>query len=184
MRRPARQIQDLVEQTIRDVEMEVAVKQEATGVNMMYDFIKHEVLIDMERIRKAYGELPESMPFETYICTLTIHELGHGMDRDALLASLDRAVEIMKEKKQACAEKRDRDLPFMEMLIEEHERDIVFEETAWANAELLNRYYEIVNWQDFLKVKEHSLASYQTSYEKDLAVYQERKVAQDSLAII
>ncbi|QTD39660.1 integrase [Sporosarcina sp. Te-1] len=184
MRRPARQIQELVEQTIRDVEMDVAVKQEQTGVNMMYDFIQHEVLIDMGRIRKACGELPEPMSFETYIRTLTIHELGHAMDRDALLASLDRAVEIIKAKKQACAEKRNRELPFMEMLIEEHERDIVFEETAWSNAELLNRYYEVIDWQDFLKVKEHSLASYRTSYEKDLNVYQEMKVAQDSLAII
>lgn len=165
------QIVAVIESTIRTVNMDVELKQESTGVNMMYDFIKDEVIVDLARVQKACQELPESMPLETYLRVLTIHELGHAMDRTALLDSLDRTKEIILMKKQAAAEKRPTDLPFMTMVIEEHETDIVFEETAWANAEILNSYFEIVNGNSFEIVKAHSLATYRAAYEADLEIY-------------
>src|SRR4051794_16133181 len=109
------QIVALIESTIRSVNMDVELKQERTGVNMMYDFIKDEVLVDIIRVQKACRELPEPMPLETYLCILTIHELGHAMDRHALLESLERTKEIIMMKRQAAAEKRPTDLPFMMM---------------------------------------------------------------------
>ena len=100
------QIVALIESTIRAVNMDVELKQESTGVNMMYDFIKDEVLVDISRVQKACQELPEPMPLETYLRILTIHELGHAMDRQALLDSLERTKEIIMMKRQAAAEKR------------------------------------------------------------------------------
>lgn len=165
------QIVELIESTIRAVHMDVELKQESTGVNMMYDFIKDEVIVDIARVQKACQELPEPMPLETYLRVLTIHELGHAMDRQALLDSLDRAKEIIVMKKQAAAEKRSTDLPFMTMVMEEHETDIAFEETAWVNAEILNSFFEIVDGDSFEKVKVHSLSTYRAAYEADLEIY-------------
>ncbi|WP_252504603.1 integrase [Sporosarcina sp. Marseille-Q4943] len=165
------QIVAVIESTIYAVNMDVELKQERTGVNMMYDFIKDEVIVDIARVQKACQELPEPMPLETYLRILTIHELGHAMDRKALLDSLDRTKEIMLMKKQAAAEKRPTDLPLMTMVIEEHETDIAFEETAWANAEILNSFFEIVDGDSFEKVKAHSLSTYRASYEYDLEIY-------------
>ncbi|MGN7386399.1 integrase [Sporosarcina sp. SAFN-015] len=165
------QIVALIESTIHAVNMDVELKQESTGVNMMYDFIKDEVIVDIARVRKACQELPEPMPLEIYLRVLTIHELGHAMDRKALLDSLDRTKEIIHMKKQAAAEMRSTDLPFMTMVMEEHETDIAFEETAWANAEILNSFFEIVDGASFEKVKVHSLATYRTVYEADLEIY-------------
>ncbi|MDN4606408.1 integrase [Sporosarcina highlanderae] len=166
------QIEALIELTICDVNMDVELKQERTGVNMMYDFIKNEVIVDIKRVQKACNELPEPMPLETYLRVLTIHELGHAMDRKALLVSLDRTKEIITMKKQAAAEKRPTDLPFMKMVIEEHKSDIAFEETAWANAGILNSFFGIVDGDSFEKVKSHSLETYWKLYENDLAIYQ------------
>ncbi|MDW0117978.1 integrase [Sporosarcina thermotolerans] len=165
------QIVSLIELTIHDVNMDVELKQERTGVNMMYDFIKNEVIVDSKRVQKACNELLEPMPLETYIRVLTIHELGHAMDREALLASLDRTKEIILTKKQAAAEKRPTDLPFMTMVMEEHEADIAFEETAWVNAEILNSFFEIVDGNSFGKVKAHSLSTYRAAYDTDLKIY-------------
>lgn len=165
------QIVAIIESTIRDVNMDVELKQESTGVNMMYDFIKDEVIVDIARVRKACQELPEPLPLETYLRVLTIHELGHAMDRKALLDSLDRTKEIILMKKQAAAEKRPTDLPFLTMVIEEHKADIAFEETAWANAEILNSFFEIVDGNCFEIVKAHSLSTYQAAYEEDLEIY-------------
>lgn len=165
------QIVAVIESTIRDVLMDVELKQEITGVNMMYDFIKDEVIVDIARVQKACQELPEPMPLETYLRVLTIHELGHAMDRQALLDSLDRAKEIILMKKQAAAEKRPTDLPFITMVIEEHETDIAFEETAWANAEILNSFFEVVAGDSFEIVKAHSLSTYRAAHEADLEIY-------------
>ena len=95
------QIVALIESTIHAVNMDVELKRESTGVNMMYDFIKDEVLVDISRVQKACKELPEPMPLETYLRILTIHELGHAMDRQALLDSLERTKEIIMMKRQA-----------------------------------------------------------------------------------
>lgn len=175
------QIVAVIESAIRAVNMDVELKQEKTGVNMMYDFIKDEVIVDIARVQKACQELAEPMPLETYLRVLTIHELGHAMDRKALLDSLGRTKEIILMKKQAAAEKRTKDLPLMTMLIEEHEADIAFEETAWANAEILNNYFGIVDGDSFARVKMHSLSTYRAAYKADYKIYNGFIRAQEEL---
>lgn len=138
---------------------------------MMYDFLKDEVIVDSKRVQKACNELPQPMLLETYIRVLTIHELGHAMDREALLKSLDRTKEVIAMKKQVAAEKRLTDFSLMKMIIEEHESDIAFEETAWANAAILNGFFNIVDGESFEKVRTHSLSTYQKQYDDDLIIY-------------
>lgn len=165
------QIATLVESIIYAVNMDVKVKMERTGVNMMYDFLKDEVIVDSKRVQKACNALPQPVSLDTYIRVLTIHELGHAMDREALLKSLDRTKEVIAMKKQAAAEKRPADYLLMKMIIEEHESDITFEETAWANAVILNSFFKIVDGDSFEKVRTHSLSTYQKLYEDDLIIY-------------
>lgn len=164
-------ITEVITSTIRAVNMDLKLKQERTGVNMMYDFIKNEVLVDCERVQAACMELPEPMSLKTYVEILTIHELGHAMDREALHASLDRTIEIYEAKKLVAAEKRAIDLPYLTMLLEEHEADIVFEQTAWANAEILNRFFQVADWHCFETVKAHSLSTYEASLETDRMLF-------------
>ncbi|MFD1205558.1 integrase [Sporosarcina contaminans] len=178
------EIVSLIESTIQVVNMDVELVVEKTGVNMMYDFIKNEVVVDVDRVQKACKEMTPAMPLTTYIKTVTIHELGHSMDRKALLSSLDRAVEIIEAKKQAAAEKRPKDLPFVTMLLEEHETDIAFEETAWANAEILNRFYGVVDWDSFEKVKDHSMATYRSAYEEDYEIFEQLRETQENIIAV
>lgn len=166
-------ITKIIISTIQSANMDIKLKVEQTGVNMMYDFIKDEVLVDVDRVQAACMELPDPMALETYVRILTIHELGHAMDREALQSSLQRAIELYEAKKLVVADNRTTDLTYVAMLLEEHESDIAFEKTAWANAEILNRFFGIAEWDSFEKVKVHSLSTYQASFEKDLKLYNE-----------
>ena len=176
-------ITEIITSTIRDVHMDVKLKHERTGVNMMYDFIKDEVLVDCERVQAACAELSEQIPLKTYIEVLTIHELGHAMDRKALQASLERATERYEVKKLVTTGKRATDLPYVKMLLEEHEADILFEKTAWNNAETLNRFFQIVDWDCFETVKAHSMATYEASLNQDLSLYEHLAISTETSAV-
>lgn len=167
------EIFSIIKTTMRAVNMDMELKDEHTGVNMMYDFIKDEVLVDCNRVQEACQELEKQIPLRTYVEIITIHELGHAMDRKALLASLDRAVELYEAKKLVAAENRATDIPFMTMRLEELSTDIAFEKTAWANAEMLNRFFEVVDWDCFEMVRTHSLSTYEKLFEQKLKCYEE-----------
>ena len=49
--------------------------------------------------------------------------------------------------------------------------NISFEETAWANAEMLNREFAIVDWANFEKMKNQGMETYLYLYTKDLQLY-------------
>ncbi|MBS4220706.1 integrase [Bacillus sp. FJAT-49711] len=157
--------------TMRAVHMNVKLKLQGTGVNMSYDFIHHFLCCDMNRVQKARKSMIKSIPLETYIKTLTMHELGHAMDREALLKSLPITIEIYKMKRNHSPSEYRNNSKLFRMIVEEHEMNIEFEETAWRNAEALNRLYEIVDEIDFNIVKEHSLDTYKRRYEADLYHY-------------
>lgn len=173
-----KQIKELIKHTIQSVQMDQKVREDATNVNMSYDFIEDRVYFDFNRVQEACKEMAYPVPLETYIKTLTIHELGHAMDRGTLLNSMDRLIEIAKlKRKHSFAERRENPELFA-VDIESHQLEISFEETAWEHAEYLNRTYQIVDWDSFYKIKEHSMASYLKYYEKDLATY--RKLVVES----
>ncbi|MFS0577388.1 integrase [Sporosarcina sp. 179-K 3D1 HS] len=167
-----KRIKQWMRSTADAVRMDTVLKRQQTGVNMSYDFIQDMVGYDLERLPKARREMKQPVSLEAYVRTLTMHELGHAVDREALLASFDRTVEIFKMKKTYSAAEQRRDLGTFTMLIEEHEMNIAFEETAWDNAEKMNRLHGIVDWNDFYNVKAHSLSTYQACYERDLRLYQ------------
>lgn len=165
------EIFSIIKTTMRTVNMDMELKDERTGVNMMYDFIKDEVLVDCDRVQEACKEISEPIPLQTYVEVVTIHELGHAMDRKALLASLDRAVELYEAKKIVAAENRATDIPFIKMRLEELSTDIAFEKTAWANAEILNRFFGIVDWAYFERIRSHSLSTYEKLFEQEMKCY-------------
>lgn len=167
-----KRIKKWVRSTGDAVQMDTVLKRQKTGVNISYDFIQDIVGYDLERLQKARREMKQPVALETYVRTLTIHELGHAMDRAALLASFDRTVEFFKMKRTYPAAEQRRDIGRFSMLIEEHEMNIAFEETAWNNAEMMNRLYGIVDWDDFYNVKKHSLSTYKAAYKRDLHLYQ------------
>jgi len=167
-----KRIKQWIRSTADAVQMDTVMKRQQTGVNMTYDFIQDMVGYDLERLQKARREMKQPVSLETYVRTLTMHELGHAVDREALLASFDRTVEIFRMKKTYSAAEQRRNPDTFAMLIEEHEMNITFEETAWDNAEKMNRLYGIVDWNDFYNVKAHSLSTYKAYYEWDLHSYQ------------
>jgi hypothetical protein len=151
--------------------MDVQLKSQSSGVNMSYNFILNYVGFDINRLQRAKNEMQAHITLEKYIKALTLHELGHAVDREALMDSLPRTIEIFKMKKNHSIHQRYQDNTLLAMLIEEHEMNIVFEETAWVNAQKMNRIYQIVDWDSFEKVKTHSLSTYKELYEKDLENY-------------
>ncbi|MGX2959827.1 hypothetical protein JNUCC23_11270 [Peribacillus sp. JNUCC 23] len=71
------------------------------------------------------------------------------------------------------------DIKLLAMLIEEHEMNLVFEETAWGNSKKMNEDYCVVDWVSFELVKSQGLATYIHLYQEDLHLYK-RLVADQS----
>ena len=80
--------------------MTVKIKQDDSGINMSYNFIGDYVGFDAKRLVEARNELMLPTSLEIYVKTMTLHELGHAVDRQALQASLPRTIEIFTMKKQ------------------------------------------------------------------------------------
>lgn len=164
-------IEQLIQSTMRAVEIEIELKQNPTGVNMSYNFILNYIGYDVKRIEEAIKEMQVQVSLECYIKAFTLHELGHALDRKTLLDSLTKTVEFYEMKKNNTIYEQYSDYKLLTMLIEEHEMNIAFEETAWANAEKLNMEYGIVDWDSFEKVKNQGMATYLKLYAKDLQIY-------------
>lgn len=166
-------VKEWIVSTMEEVGMDIELKLRRTNVNMSYNFIYHYIGLDVVRAIMSNEEMDIPVPLETYIKTLTLHELGHAVDREALLDSLQRTIEIAKMKKKRPSHELFTDVEALSMLIEEHEMNIAFEETAWANAETLNRLHQVVDLDHFEQVKAHNLATYRNLYEEDLRIYDE-----------
>lgn len=165
-------IHQLISSTLHDVLMDVELKQDNSGINMSYNFIGNYVGFDVNRLQEASAEVQTLISLESYIKIITIHELGHAIDRDALLASLSRTLEIYKTKKSHTLYELYNNLDLLAMLIEEHKMNIIFEENAWENAKILNNKFQIVDEKSFEAVKSHSLSTYTKLYEEDLHLYE------------
>jgi hypothetical protein len=164
-------IEQLIQSTIRNVGIDIELKQQITGINMSYNFIFDYIGYDDIRIEEAIKEMRDPVSLQSYIKAFTLHELGHALDRNALLDSLTKTLEFYDMKKNYPIHERYSDPNLLAMLIEEHEMNIGFEETAWANAEKLNMEYGIVNWESFEKVKKQGMATYLNLYAEDLHLY-------------
>ncbi|MDN4492038.1 integrase [Ureibacillus aquaedulcis] len=169
----------LITSTIQAVGMENEVKQDESGINMTYNFISNCVGFDAFRLVEAWKEIEAAIPLEQYVRTLTMHELGHAIDREALQKSLDRTLEIMEIKDNNSDVELYTNEHLLSIIIEEHEMNITFEETAWRNAKLLNEKANLVDEVTFELIKNHSLTTYNSIYEEDLSIY--RQVQEKSL---
>ncbi|GIN21293.1 hypothetical protein J1TS3_24270 [Siminovitchia fordii] len=165
-------IKELIQSTLITVGMDLEVRQECSGINMSYNFILHYVGFDLKRIKSAIKEIPDFISIEDYIRTFSLHEIGHAVDREALLGSLDRTIEIHEMKQSYSIEERYKNPHLLSMLIEEHQMNIAFEETAWENAERLNKKYGLVNWRCFHFLRTWGLKTYIESYERDFTIFE------------
>ena len=164
-------IAEIIQSVMKLVKIDLEIRPDHSGINMSYNFIGHYIGIDFNRLRSAWEEIEVSISFKSYIKVLTIHELGHAIDRPALLESLERTIEIFEIKKNYLASEIYKDSSLLAVIIEDHEMNIIFEETAWINAEQLKNTNNLVNNSNFALVKDISLESYQRLYLKDLELY-------------
>ena len=162
---------NLITSTIQAVGMDNELKQDESGINMTYNFISNCVGFDAERLVEAWKEIEAAIPLEQYVRTLTMHELGHAVDREALQKSLDRTLEIMEIKEKYSEVELYTNEHLLAVVIEEHEMNIIFEETAWQNAKQLNEKAQMVDEVTFELIKNQSLATYKNLYEEDLSIY-------------
>ncbi|QSB09174.1 integrase [Lysinibacillus fusiformis] len=161
----------VIQSVVQAVNMTVKIKQDDSGMNMSYNFIGDYVGFDAKRLVEARNELMLPTSLEVYVKTMTLHELGHAVDREALQASLPCTMEIFTMKKQHALKEIYRQEHLLAMLIEEHEMNRQFEQTAWTNAWMLNHTHHLVPEKDFHYIKQHSLATYQKLYDQDLQAY-------------
>lgn len=163
---------ELIHSTIKDTGLTIMLKEDHSGVNMSYNFITNVVSFDAKRLVEAAGEL-SSIPFDQYVKTITLHELGHALDRPALDASLDRTLDYFDMRDQYSTKEIFKNPDLLGMIIEEHQMNIAFEETAWANAENLNQKLQIIDQNSFELIKKQSLSTYIKNYEEDLSAYKQ-----------
>ncbi|MFJ7407287.1 MULTISPECIES: integrase [unclassified Lysinibacillus] len=166
-----KELYDVINSVMQTVGITVAIKQDHCGINMSYNFIGDYIGFDANRLIEARNELMLPLSLEVYVKTITLHELGHAVDREALQASLPRTIEFFKMKKQHPKKEIYRNERLLSMIIEEHEMNIQFEETAWDNARNLNNTLQLIDKKDFDYIKQHSLATYNKLYEQDLHAY-------------
>lgn len=164
-------LRQLILTTIHAVGMSTELKKDECGINMSYNFIGDYVGFDGKRLAEASKEMQVDIPFEQYVKTLTMHELGHAIDREALQASLDRTLEILDIKNNHSPRELYTNPNLLSVLLEEHEMNIQFEETAWRNAKLMNEEARLVDDITFEIIKKHSLSTYKDIYEEDLSLY-------------
>ncbi|MFC7685896.1 integrase [Ureibacillus sp. GCM10028918] len=172
----------LITSTIQAVGMENEVKQDESGINMTYNFISNRVGFDAFRLVEAWKEIEAAIPLEQYVKTLTMHELGHAMDREALQQSLDRTIEIIELKENNSDIELYTNEHLLSIIIEEHEMNITFEETAWHNAKRLNERAGMVDEITFELIKNQGLATYNSLYEEDLSIY--KQIKEKSLQLV
>ena len=163
---------ELIYSTIKATGLNTMLEEDHTGVNMSYNFITNVVSFDAKRLVKAAGEL-SNIPFDQYVKTITLHELGHAIDRPALDASLTRTLDYFDMRDQYSTKEIFNNPDLLGMIIEEHQMNIAFEETAWANAEILNQKLQFIDQNSFEMIKKHSLSTYIRNYEEDLAAYKQ-----------
>ncbi|WJY27103.1 MULTISPECIES: hypothetical protein [Sporosarcina] len=176
------QILGTIRTTMAAVSMELDIIEQTTGVNMMYDFIDHCILVDIERLCEARLEMEEPLPLLEYVTALTLHELGHAMDRKALLDSLPQTREIIDLKRRYSWRELSRSMPLMKKLIDENERDYAFEQTAWHNASRMNRMCRLVDPKRLNEMQIHGLRTYEKSFEHDRVVYEGLAAAETAMA--
>ena len=174
------QIKQQIYCTMKRVGLELELFEINSGVNMTYDFIKHTIGIDIDRVQEARKELEDAPVLEEYIRILTLHELGHALDREALLDSLERTIGFYHMKKRYSLKEQYCNAALLDKLLEEHEMNIAFEEKAWANAKILNTQFGIADGESFDKVKAQSMASYIRLYERDLFLREKLSSSQTS----
>ena len=166
-------IEEIIQSVMKVVQIELELKSDHSGINMSYNFIGHYIGVDFERLVSAWKEIEAPISLESYIKILTIHELGHAKDRPALRESLERTIEIFRIKKSHTASENYNDRgDLFSILIEEHEMNLKFEQTAWTIAMQLNEKYNLVTHTSFNLVKRHSLESYQRLYLEDIKLYE------------
>ncbi len=166
-----KELYDIINSVVQAVGMRMTIKQDHSGINMSYNFIGHYVGFDAERLIEAKNELPHPPSLEVYVKTMTLHELGHAVDREALQSSLPRTIEIFTMKKQHSLQEIYLHEHLLSMLLEEHHMNIQFEQTAWENAWALNQKHHLVSDEEFDYIKHYSLASYKKLYDQDLQAY-------------
>lgn len=160
-------IQQWVLATMKEVAIETELRLKQNGRNMVYDFIHDYVGIDIGRVQQTASDMTDPVPLEIYIKILTLHELGHALDRTALLASLPRTIEIFEMKAGYSIEEQNGRHDLQMMRVEEQEMNLAFEMTAWDHAAVLNEKFHIADPASFEAVKRHSLISYTDSLEEE-----------------
>lgn len=166
-----KKIRQLIQSTLHSIDMEIRLKHERSGINMSYNFILHYIGYDVRRINLALKELEGPVTLDSYIKTFTLHEAGHALDRKALLDSMDKTIEYYEMKKIHTISEQYSNSQLLAMRIDEHEMNIQFEESAWSNAEDLNKKYGLVEWNEFKEIKSVGLKTYWEQYAKDLDIY-------------
>lgn len=163
--------EEVILSIMRIVGIELEIEQEVSGINMSYNFITDKISYDPERIYEAKKELHKPISLETYLQIFTLHELGHALDRESLLHSLDETLEIFDMKRNYSIKEQYNHSTLLALLIKEHQMNIQFEKTAWDNARKLNKEFNIVDRNIFDQVQVHSLRTYTNLYERDFKIY-------------
>lgn len=164
---------ELINSTIQATGLTILLEEDHTGINMSYNFITNVVSFDADRLVEAAGELSGIVPFDIYVKIITLHELGHAIDRPALDASLNRTLDFFDMRDHYSIDEIYESSELLGMIIEEHQMNIAFEETAWANAEILNHQLQYIDQSTFELIKNHSVSTYIRNYEEDSTVYKQ-----------
>lgn len=173
MKNTTQNILHFIQSTVELLGLNTEIIVEDSGINMSYNFITDCVGVDMNRVQESMIEANIPVSLDAYIKTFTLHELGHAMDRKALMDSLPRTLEIFEMKNNHSLYEIYNNLDLLSMVIQEHQMNIAFEETAWDNAEQMNNKHQLVDWDIFKSLKAHSLSTYIDLYERDLALYEQ-----------
>lgn len=74
-------IKEIIQYIMTTANIDLEIRPDESGINMSYNFIGHYIGVDFTRLISAWEEIEAPLSLDSYIKTLTIHELGHAVDR-------------------------------------------------------------------------------------------------------
>ncbi|MCJ7841559.1 hypothetical protein MUB24_11765 [Lederbergia sp. NSJ-179] len=176
-RTQCKQIKNWIHKATEAAQLPMRIKQRQSGVNMSYHFLENFIGFNPKRLIQSHREMREAVALKAFVQALTLHELGHFLDRKALLASIPKSYHIYQIKKAHTYSERCRNIELFQWDIEDHEMNYRFEETAWLNAHTLNQRHSIVESPIMDQVQFNSLLTYTAPYNRDLLIYYQLKTA-------
>src|SRR5699024_3575620 len=112
-----------INSTMKVVNINKEVISISNNINMTYNYLTDRISFDSNRIAHILNDYPH-ISLKEYVITFTLHELGHSLDRECLLASYDQTIKWHKLSKKLSAHQKETNPLYLKLSYLEDKADL------------------------------------------------------------